>query len=110
MTCDCTKFYKVTSGDGCWQIANDNGISLDNFYAWNPTNEDCKNLFPGDNACVAKGTTTTTKPTLTTPTVFVPFDVLLRTQEGSVRLSHGTACYNSYSGQEPCSWTNSTRN
>jgi hypothetical protein len=71
MTCGCTKFYKIASGDGCWQIANDNGISLDNFYAWNPANSDCKNLFPGDSVCVAKGATTTIKP-LATPTVFFP--------------------------------------
>jgi hypothetical protein len=73
MTCGCTKFHKIVSGNSCWQIANDNGISLDNFYTWNSANKDCNNLFPGDNVCVAKGTATTTKPPLETPTVFVPW-------------------------------------
>jgi hypothetical protein len=63
MTCGCTKFYKIASGDGCWQIANNNGISLDSFYAWNPANADCKNLFPGDNVCIAKGTAPIPTPT-----------------------------------------------
>jgi hypothetical protein len=72
MTCGCTKFYKIASGDGCWQIANDNGISLDNFYAWNPANAACKNLFPGDNVCIAKGAATPTTTAKTTTTPFVP--------------------------------------
>lgn len=32
----CQKYYTAVIGDGCWAIANDNGISLDDFYAWNP--------------------------------------------------------------------------
>lgn len=66
MTCGCTKFYKVAGGDGCWAIANNNGISLDDFYAWNPSNKDCNNLFPGDYACIAKGSTAATTTTTTT--------------------------------------------
>lgn len=73
MTCGCTKFYKIASGDGCWQIANDNGITLDNFYAWNPANADCKSLFPGDYACVAKGAPVTTTKTTAIPTSTGPF-------------------------------------
>jgi hypothetical protein len=88
MTCGCTKFYKIASEDGCWQIANDNGIPLDSFYAWNPANADCKSLFPGDNVCVAKDTSTTTttvpvtvtKPTSTNNGVSTP----LPTQPGMV--------------------------
>jgi hypothetical protein len=76
MTCGCTKFYKIASGDGCWQIANDNGITLDNFYAWNPANADCKSLFPGDYACIAKGAPVTTTKTTAIPTstgLFIPW-------------------------------------
>ena len=32
----CQRYYIAVEGDGCWAIANDNGISLDDFYAWNP--------------------------------------------------------------------------
>lgn len=32
----CQKFYTTVKGDGCWAIANDNKITLDDFYAWNP--------------------------------------------------------------------------
>jgi hypothetical protein len=74
MTCGCTKFYKIASGDGCWQIANNNGISLENLYAWNPANADCQSVFPGDYICVAKGAATTTIKTTPSPTpsVFIP--------------------------------------
>lgn len=71
MTCGCTKFHKIAVGDNCWLIANDNNISLESFYAWNPTNKDCKNLFPGDSVCVAKTSPVTTKP-LAAPTTLVP--------------------------------------
>jgi hypothetical protein len=33
---NCTKYYVAVKGDGCWAIANANGITLDQFYAWNP--------------------------------------------------------------------------
>lgn len=36
---NCTKYYKAVAGDGCWAIANDNGITLEQFYAWNPVGE-----------------------------------------------------------------------
>lgn len=32
----CQKYYTAVKGDGCWAIANDNKIQLDDFYAWNP--------------------------------------------------------------------------
>lgn len=41
----CNRFYKVKSGDGCWQIAHDANINLDDFYSWNPAvRNDCTGL------------------------------------------------------------------
>jgi hypothetical protein len=71
MTGNCNKFYYVKSGDGCWDIANSNGVSLDDFYAWNPAvGTGCASLWPDFYVCVGIiGGSTTTKPTTpTTPT------------------------------------------
>lgn len=49
----CNTFHKVKSGDGCYDIANDHGISLDDFYEYNPAvGTDCSGLFPDDYVCV----------------------------------------------------------
>ncbi|KAK6950779.1 hypothetical protein Daesc_007304 [Daldinia eschscholtzii] len=32
----CTKYHIAVKGDGCWAVANQYGITLDQFYAWNP--------------------------------------------------------------------------
>lgn len=32
----CTKYHTAVAGDGCWDIANAYGITLDQFYQWNP--------------------------------------------------------------------------
>ncbi|RYP36756.1 hypothetical protein DL768_010914 [Monosporascus sp. mg162] len=52
----CTSFYYVVAGDGCWAIANDHGIALDDFYKWNPAvGDDCSGLWPSVYVCVAVG-------------------------------------------------------
>ncbi|KAB5570385.1 peptidoglycan-binding protein [Coniochaeta sp. 2T2.1] len=49
----CRRFYFVKPGDGCWQIATDAGISLDNFYSWNPAaRPDCSSLWFNVYVCV----------------------------------------------------------
>ncbi|PNP85446.1 hypothetical protein FNYG_01275 [Fusarium nygamai] len=49
----CKSFYQVHSGDGCWDIAHDNKISLDDFYQWNPAvKTDCSGLQPDYNVCI----------------------------------------------------------
>ncbi|KAH8699391.1 hypothetical protein GQ44DRAFT_764720 [Phaeosphaeriaceae sp. PMI808] len=59
LVCGCTKFYKVAKDDGCWAIANANGITVDDLYTWNPIlGTDCKNLFPDTYICIGKGTAT----------------------------------------------------
>lgn len=78
MTGNCNKFYKVKSGDTCGSIASSSGISLVNFYAWNPAvKSDCSLLFLDYYVCVnvigntpttAPPTTTTTGNGITTPT------------------------------------------
>ncbi|KZL86126.1 hypothetical protein CI238_09105 [Colletotrichum incanum] len=49
----CRAYYVAVGGDGCWAIANDHGISLDDLYAWNPAlNGDCSGLWPDYAYCV----------------------------------------------------------
>lgn len=50
---NCAKFYKVQSGDGCYDIADDSGISLNDFYSFNPAvGSDCAKLWPDYYVCV----------------------------------------------------------
>jgi LysM repeat protein len=52
----CENFYFVQPGDGCYDIANDNGITLANFYAWNPAvHTDCSGLDYGYYVCIYVG-------------------------------------------------------
>jgi len=53
MISSCKKFHLVVSGDGCWAIANAAGISLADFYTWNPTvGNSCGSLWLGYNVCI----------------------------------------------------------
>ncbi|KAF7184181.1 hypothetical protein CNMCM7691_004806 [Aspergillus felis] len=53
MISTCNKFYDVQTGDGCWAITNKYGISLNDFYAWNPAvGTDCSGLWPNYYVCV----------------------------------------------------------
>ncbi|KAF4161886.1 hypothetical protein CNMCM6936_002900 [Aspergillus lentulus] len=50
---NCTKWHTVVSGDGCQAIAAQYGISLANFYLWNPgVGSDCSTLWLGYAVCV----------------------------------------------------------
>ncbi|KAF1927817.1 carbohydrate-binding module family 50 protein [Didymella exigua CBS 183.55] len=51
---NCNKWDVVGDGDGCWSMANDNGITLDQFYKWNPaiTNDCGTNFWLGQAYCV----------------------------------------------------------
>lgn len=63
---NCNSFHLVVSGDTCPDIASKAGISLDNFYAWNPAvKSDCTQLLAGDYVCVGIIGGTTVKPTST---------------------------------------------
>jgi hypothetical protein len=53
LTSDCSQFYLVQKGDGCYDIAHNNGISPDNFDSYNPSvGADCSNLYPDYYVCV----------------------------------------------------------
>lgn len=65
------KFYQVVENDSCQTIASGNGITLANFYSWNPAvGSSCSSLWLGYYVCVGVSesatTTTTTKATTTT--------------------------------------------
>ncbi|KHN93945.1 LysM domain-containing protein [Metarhizium album ARSEF 1941] len=50
---DCNKWHVVQSGDGCYDLAQANGILLDDFYKWNPgVGQDCAQLWLGYAVCV----------------------------------------------------------
>ncbi|KAG4436701.1 hypothetical protein IFR05_007815 [Cadophora sp. M221] len=70
MVTNCNTFYLVKSGDQCGTIASSKGISLAQFYAWNPAvGNTCASLWLDTYVCVnvIGGTTTTSqKPTTTT--------------------------------------------
>ncbi|KAK7937862.1 uncharacterized protein PG986_014730 [Apiospora aurea] len=54
MVGSCTAFHLVVSGDGCYDIAVSAGVSLDDFYSWNPSvGSDCGSLWGGFNVCTA---------------------------------------------------------
>ncbi|KAK4128906.1 carbohydrate-binding module family 50 protein [Parathielavia appendiculata] len=65
---DCNKWDVVQAGDGCASMAQDNGISLDQFYDWNPAvSRDCvTNFWLGQAYCVGvSGSGSTPTPTST---------------------------------------------
>ncbi|KXJ87067.1 hypothetical protein Micbo1qcDRAFT_185706 [Microdochium bolleyi] len=65
---NCNKWDVVVSGDSCGSMASDNGISVDQFYTWNPAvSRDCTtNFWLGQAYCV--GVSGGTKPTPPGPT------------------------------------------
>ncbi|KAJ8121084.1 hypothetical protein ONZ43_g2376 [Nemania bipapillata] len=66
---NCNKFHLVVSGDDCYDLAATSGITLDNFYAWNPTvGSTCANLWLGYYVCVGIISSTTTTTASTTKT------------------------------------------
>ncbi|PVH93333.1 carbohydrate-binding module family 50 protein [Periconia macrospinosa] len=73
MVANCDSFYKVVRDDGCEAIAAKQGITPNQFYAWNPfVGTDCKNLWPDYYVCVSiigidPTFTTSIKPTMTQP-------------------------------------------
>ncbi|KAJ8069030.1 hypothetical protein OCU04_002704 [Sclerotinia nivalis] len=76
---NCDSFYLVVSGDECGTIASKNGISLTQFYAWNPAvGSTCEYLDLGDYVCIdiigvtistsTSASTTSSSNGVTTPT------------------------------------------
>lgn len=53
MTSNCKKFYKDVKDDGCWSIAQQYKVDLNDFYKWNPAvGSTCANLWPDNYICV----------------------------------------------------------
>ncbi|KAL4860719.1 hypothetical protein BDV12DRAFT_191538 [Aspergillus spectabilis] len=53
---NCNKYHLVESGDGCTSIASAYGISLSNFYSWNPAvGSSCGALWLGYYVCPMPG-------------------------------------------------------
>jgi hypothetical protein len=53
MATNCNKFHFVVSGDECGAIATSAGITLANFYSWNPAvGSTCATLDLGDYVCI----------------------------------------------------------
>ncbi|KAJ5043210.1 LysM domain-containing protein [Bipolaris maydis] len=64
---DCNKWDVVAEGDSCGSLASDNGISADQFFAWNPAvSRDCiTNFWLGQAYCVGRSSPTPPAPTHT---------------------------------------------
>jgi chitinase len=64
----CTEVYVVVSGDYCYAIWTEFGITEAQLYAWNPTLDANCDLSIGQVLCVAESTSTTTSVVSTTTT------------------------------------------
>jgi len=62
----CGKRYTVVSGDFCWKIATDNGLTLDGLLAANP-GLNCNNLSVGSSVCLAGGSAPANNPPANNP-------------------------------------------
>ncbi|ATY65640.1 Peptidoglycan-binding Lysin subgroup [Cordyceps militaris] len=102
MVKNCNKFYKVKSGDGCYNIADSNGVALSDLYSWNPALKgDCSGLFPDYYLCVgvtssSSGTPTTTPTTTTTPPGTTPSPVqdgMVKNCDKFYKVKSGDGCY-----------------
>ncbi|PWY92304.1 hypothetical protein BO70DRAFT_391720 [Aspergillus heteromorphus CBS 117.55] len=66
---NCNAFHLVSSGETCTTIAAAAGISLANFYAWNPSvGTGCDTLWLGYYVCTGVSPTSTRPATSTTAT------------------------------------------
>ncbi len=71
MVSNCAKFHKVVSGNTCSVITKQYGISIEDFYKWNPdVKDDCSTLLLDYHVCVGligmtPGPTGTPTPTTT---------------------------------------------
>lgn len=60
-TASCSRSYKVVSGDSCWRIATNNGMSVDQLIALNP-GVNCNVLQIGVILCISKGSDPSPNP------------------------------------------------
>ncbi|KAH8899923.1 hypothetical protein GQ53DRAFT_790479 [Thozetella sp. PMI_491] len=70
LSATCNNYYLADGSIFCYDIAAKYGITLDNFYAWNPAvGTNCGSLWSGYYYCVGNSATSTAKPTTTTTAV-----------------------------------------
>ncbi|KAL2786297.1 hypothetical protein BJX66DRAFT_346926 [Aspergillus keveii] len=99
----CNKYHLVESGDGCASIASTYGISLANFYNWNPAvGSSCGSLWLGLPSQSTTTTTTTTKTTTTATTTTEPGPSatqsgLVKTCTSFYKAAAGDTCDQKYS-------------
>jgi chitinase len=67
----CAKSYTIVAGDICWNIANNNGLTVDQLISYNP-GLDCSNLQIGQVVCLEKGSGPV--PPTPTPSGSVSYD------------------------------------
>lgn len=73
MVSNCNSFYLVKAGDECADIASSHGISLSNFYAWNPAvGSTCNTLWAATYVCVGLFGSTSTLTITAGPTTAAP--------------------------------------
>jgi LysM repeat protein len=76
MTSNCNKFYLVIAGDGCFDIATSNAISVEDFYTWNTAiGTNCAALWAQTYVCVGilgSGTSTPKPSSTPVPTSLKP--------------------------------------
>ncbi|KAK7961078.1 hypothetical protein PG988_012292 [Apiospora saccharicola] len=98
----CNAFHLVVSGDGCYDIAAAAGVSLSDFYDWNPDvgKGSCTSLWGGYYVCVGivSSTSTSTSPTTTQAGngVVTPTPVqtgMVRTCKSFHSVEAGDSCY-----------------
>ena len=104
----CIRFYMVESGNNCYGIALHAGVSLSDFYAWNPAvQNDCSMLMAGEYVCIGiSGYATTITsgsavPATPTPTQASPFS-LSTSNFANAKLQSGmvTGCHRFYDVQK----------
>ncbi|KAG5637273.1 hypothetical protein H0H81_005167 [Sphagnurus paluster] len=66
--CATQPVYTIKSGDGCFDVASANGITLDKLYSNNPNLAGACNIYPGQTLCVAGAPTSTSTSTTPSPT------------------------------------------
>ncbi|RMJ21666.1 LysM domain-containing protein [Aspergillus sp. HF37] len=90
---NCNQFYMVKTSDGCYAIATSHGLTLEQFYSYNPAvGSDCSTLYPDYYVCVS--VKTAASPTTTaTPTPTPTQDGMVSNYNQFYMVETGDGCY-----------------
>jgi LysM repeat protein len=70
---NCTQYADFLSGEACSKILSDNGLTIAQFFAYNPeVGADCSNIWPGYRYCVRTPDSSSTASPTPTVTSNVP--------------------------------------